>query len=89
MKWTIEFSDDSLKFLKKNNVSEDYVVAKIKLALRKLRGENVNINIKKLKGKWLGFYRIKAGKLRIIAEFRFNNNIVYIDRIDWRGNVYK
>ena len=89
MKWTIEFSDDSLKFLKKNNVNEDYVVAKIKLALRKLRGENVNINIKKLKGEWLGFYRIKAGKLRIIVEFRFNKNIVYIERIDWRGNVYK
>jgi hypothetical protein len=39
-----------LKFLKKNNVNEDYIVAKIKLVLRKLRGENVNINIKKLRG---------------------------------------
>jgi len=89
MKWTIEFSDDSLKFLKKNNVNEDYIVAKIKLVLRKLRGENVNINIKKPRGELLGFYRIKAGKLRIIVEFRFNNNISYIERIDWRGNIYK
>jgi hypothetical protein len=39
MKWTIEFSDDSFKFLKKNNVNEDYIVAKIKLFLRKLRGK--------------------------------------------------
>jgi mRNA interferase RelE/StbE len=89
MKWTIEFSDDSLKFLKKNNIKEDYIVAKIKLALRKLRGENININIKKLRGEWSGFYRIKAGKLRIIAEFQFHNNIVYVERMDWRGNVYK
>jgi mRNA-degrading endonuclease RelE of RelBE toxin-antitoxin system len=78
-----------LKFLKKNDVNEDYIVAKIKLALRKLRGENVNINIKKLKGEWSGFYRIKAGKLRIIVEFLFHKNIAYIERIDWRGNVYK
>jgi mRNA interferase RelE/StbE len=89
MKWTIEFSDDSLKFLKKNNVNEYYIIEKIKLVLRKLRGDNVNINIKKIKGGWSGFYRIKAGKLRIIAEFQFHNNIVYVEKIDWRGNVYR
>jgi len=50
MKWYIDFSADSLKFLKRNNLTEDLIIEKIKLALWKFRGGNVNIDIKKLKG---------------------------------------
>jgi len=89
MKWIVDFSDDSLKFLKKNKISEDYIIEKVELTLKKLKGEDINVDIKKLKGKWEGFYRIRFGKLRIIAEFQFQDNRVYIERIDWRGNVYK
>ncbi|MBU4000302.1 hypothetical protein KKG29_03975, partial [Patescibacteria group bacterium] len=48
--WRIDFSADSLKFLTRNNLKEDFIIAKIKLAFRKFKGENVNINIKKLRG---------------------------------------
>jgi mRNA-degrading endonuclease RelE of RelBE toxin-antitoxin system len=89
MKWIVDFSDDSLKFLKKNKISEDYIIEKIELTLKRLKGEDVNVDIKKLKGKWEGFFRIRFGKLRIIAEFQFQDNRVYVERIDWRGNVYK
>jgi mRNA interferase RelE/StbE len=89
MKWIVDFSDDSLKFLKKNKIREDYIIEKVELTLKKLKGEDINVNIKKLKGRWEGFYRIRFGKLRIIAEFQFQDNRVYIERIDWRGNVYK
>jgi mRNA interferase RelE/StbE len=57
--------------------------------LKKLKGEDINVDIKKLKGKWEGFYRIRFGRLRIIVEFQFQDNRVYIERIDWRGNIYK
>jgi mRNA-degrading endonuclease RelE of RelBE toxin-antitoxin system len=67
MTWRIDFLKDSLKFLAKNNLIEDIVVDKIKIALLKLKGEDVNINIKKLRGKWEGFYRIRDAKLRIIV----------------------
>jgi mRNA interferase RelE/StbE len=70
MNWRIDFSPNSLKFLEKNNLKEDFIIEKIKLALRKFKGENININIKKLKGEWEGFYRIRSGQLRIIAEFQ-------------------
>ena len=40
MKWRIDFSKDSLKFLEKNNLQEDFVIDKIKLALRKFKGED-------------------------------------------------
>jgi len=42
----IDFLADSLKFLTRNNLKEDFVVAKIKLTLRKFKGENVNIKYK-------------------------------------------
>jgi mRNA interferase RelE/StbE len=89
MKWIVDFSDDSLKFLKKNKIREDYIIEKVEITLKKLKGEDINVDIKKLKGKWEGFYRIRFGRLRIIIEFQFQDNRVYIERIDWRGNVYK
>jgi len=89
MNWQIDFSINSLKFLKKNNLKENFIIEEIKLVLRKFKGENININVKKLKGEWKGFYRIRSGKIRIIAEFQFEQNRVYIEEIDWRGNIYK
>ena len=89
MNWQIDFSSNSLKFLKKNNLKENFIIEEIKLVLRKFKGEDVNINVKKLKGEWKGFYRIRSGKIRIIAEFQFEQNQVYIEEIDWRGNIYK
>lgn len=88
MSWHIDFSASSLKFLKKNNLEENFILDKIQLTLRKFRGENINIDIKKLRGEWEGFYRIRSGKLRIIVEFQFEYCRAYIEEIDWRGNVY-
>ena len=68
---------------------ESFVIEKIKFALRKFKGDDVNVDIKKLKGEWEGFHRIRSGKLRIITEFKFENYQAYIDKIDWRGNAYK
>ena len=89
MNWRVDFSADSLKFLIRNKIDEIFIVEKIKFALRKFQGENVNVNIKKLGGEWEGFYRIRSGKLRIILEFQFEFCRVYIEKIDWRGNIYK
>jgi len=89
MSWRIDFSSNSLKFLKKNNLEENFIIEKIKLVLLRFKGEKVNVDVKKLKGKWEGFYRIRSGRLRVIAEFQFEKNRIYIEEIDWRGNAYK
>ena len=89
MSWRIDFSTASLRFLKKNNLEEYFIIDKIQLALRKFKGESININVKKLNGKWEGFYRIRSNRLRIIIEFKFEQNQAYIEEIDWRGNIYK
>ncbi len=89
MSWTVDFSSQALKFLAKNHLTEDDVLEKIGLAVRKFHGELVSVDIKKLGGKWEGFYRIRSGKLRLIVEFKFESERVLIEVIDWRGHVYK
>ena len=89
MSWRIDFSKDAIRFLDKNNLEEDIVIDEIKFILRKFQGENLNLNIKKLHGKWKDFYRIRSGKMRIILTFQFEIHQVYIDKIDWRGSAYK
>jgi mRNA-degrading endonuclease RelE of RelBE toxin-antitoxin system len=89
MNWSVGFSSSSLKFLKKNNLSEDLIIEKIKLALRRFKGEQINIDIKKLGGKWEEFYRIRVGEMRIILDFQFRNYKVFVEEIDWRGGLYK
>lgn len=89
MNWQIDFHNRALKFLKKNKISQNEIIEIIKKVLRRFQREKVNIDIAKLKGKWLGFHRIKFGKMRIIAEFNFDKKKVYIEVIDWRGSAYK
>lgn len=89
MKWRIGISRDAEKFLQKNQLSKTEVFELIERAIRYFQGEDINIDIKRLTGKWIGFYRIRRGKIRIITEFNFENSFVFIEQIDWRGNVYK
>ena len=89
MIFRVDFSDGSEKFLKKNNFSKEEVFESIKNCIKKFRGETVNTDVKKLHGKWQGFYRIRKGKLRIIAFFDFDNSTVFIETVDWRGGAYK
>lgn len=89
MNWRVEFSPRAEKFLERNNISREKIFELIRDALRKFGGEDININIRKLKGRWEGFHRIRKGDLRIIAEFNFDSFSVLIEVIDWRGGAYK
>ncbi len=89
MEWQIDFHKNAVRFLETNKISQDRIIEIIFKALKKFKGEDTNIDIVKLKGYWLGFYRIRAGDIRIIAEFNFDAKKVYIENIDWRGKVYK
>lgn len=89
MSWRVDLSKSAEKFLSKNELSIDEVRELAGKAICYFQGEGININIKKLKGDWTGFYRVRTGRIRIIAEFNFDNSIVFIEEIDWRGNAYK
>jgi len=89
MEWNIKFSHRADKFIDNNQISKSKVVKLIKKSIRYFSGKDTNIDIKKLKGKWKGFYRIRKGDIRIIAEFDFDNSAVFIEVIDSRGSIYK
>lgn len=89
MGWKVGVSKEAKRFLSENAFAIEEVKTLVGKAIRHFRGESVNIDIRKLKGAWKGFYRIRRGKIRIIAEFDFANSAVFIERIDWRGGVYK
>ena len=88
MRWIIDLTRDAEKFLSRNHMEREHVLDLVGLAVRKFSGEPANVNIKKLKGVWRGFYRIRRGDLRIIASFDFERARALIEQIDWRGNAY-
>ena len=89
----ISYSKEADKFLKKNkgNISEDEVDALVILAVKKiLKIEDSSIDLKKLKGKYRGSFRIRRGDTRIIFTIRKEDVVtVFVHYIDFRGNVYK
>jgi mRNA-degrading endonuclease RelE of RelBE toxin-antitoxin system len=89
MKWNIVFSRESLHFITDNHLDEKEIIDIVINSVKKISGDDINIDIKKLKGNWTGFHRIRYKKIRIIVEFNFNLYNVFIERIDFRGEVYR
>ena len=89
MNWRIDTSKDAEKFFEKNQFTRKEAYDLIGKAIHYFQGERINVDIRKLKGQWTGFYRIRKGRLRIIAELDFENSAVFIEKTDWRENIYK
>lgn len=87
MKWRIDYSKDAGNF-----IDEHKIIEKIRKSLRnlilKIQGEPVNIDLKKLKGKWEGYLRIRKGKIRIIIKIYPEEKRIFVERVDFRGSVY-
>ena len=88
MRWNIELAKHAVYFIDKNHIPKEQIFQVISEAIKNFQGETVSIDIRKMKGKWEGFYRIRKGRWRLIAEFDFDSNFVFIEDIDWRGNIY-
>ena len=89
MIWKIILSQEAEKFLTRQHLPKEEVFELARRSIRKLQGEDINVDIKKLKGEWSGFYRSRAGKLRVIMEFDFDNLSAFVERVDYRGSVYR
>ena len=50
--------------------------------------EKHNLDIKALKGKWTGKYRLRTGELRIIFSIIQEEKVVRVYALDFRGSVY-
>ena len=87
--WKVDVSRQADKFVKKENIKDDKLLLLIQKFINYFRGVNENIDVKKLKGKWEGYHRIRFGKIRIILKVNFEERRIYVDTIDYRGDVYK
>ncbi len=47
------------------------------------------LDIRKLKGEWEGFLRLRVGDIRIIFRIDFESKTIYIYHIHYRESVYK
>jgi len=88
MTWTIEYSRDADRFIQVEGIHGE-VTKQIQGFLKKLIGESVNIDAKKLKGEWKGYFRIRKGRLRIIVSVDTGQRFIYVERVDFRGDAYK
>ncbi len=88
---SIRFNRQSKKFIlqHKSVFDIDRVYRLIINSVKKLNNQDINIDIKELKGKFQGLYRIRKGDLRIIFRYyKGEIHIVNIEKIDFRGDVY-
>lgn len=89
MDWQIGFSRQAEKFLNQRHLPDEFIIKPATLAIRKLRGETVAINLKRLSGKWANCYRVRIGKIRIIFSINFNEQKILIEVVDNRGSAYR
>jgi len=88
MTWTIQYSRDADRFIQAEGIQSE-VKNQIQGFLRKLRGESINVDAKKLKGEWKGYFRIRKGSLRIIFSIDTSHRSLYVEQVDFRGDAYK
>ena len=86
MNWNIEYSKRANDFIEEHGIRER-VRESIKNFILKITGLNINIDVKKLKGEWAGYYRIRKGKIRIILNPSIESKSIFVDVVDFRGNV--
>ena len=89
----ITFSMNSLRFLDKvRSQDKEKVRQKIKKLVEKINDTGIipynEFNIKRLKGEWLGYFRMRIGKIRVIFTIDRPEDEIKIVAIDFRGNIY-
>lgn len=89
MDWDISFSRQVVKFLASNHLGDAAVTEPVTKAVRKLSGEQVPVDIKKLSGDWEGYVRVRTGQKRIIFSVDFLRKRIVVEVFDYRGSVYR
>jgi len=92
MKVIIQYSEAAEKFLSKNKniITEAEVDFLIIKSMKILYGkEKLNLDLKRLKGDYKNYFRIRKGKVRIIFRIEREEIIlVSVSNIDFRGSIY-
>jgi mRNA interferase RelE/StbE len=85
--YRIEFARKAARFYQR---ADTITARRLNLIFNRLSQDPLILpNTKRLKGELLGSYRIRMGDLRIIYSVDEENNVIYIEVIGFRGDVYK
>lgn len=87
MTFEIRIKDKPLKFISSLQKSDR---ERLKVAILVLKDEPVpvkSLDVAKLKGE-KNAYRIRKGKFRIVYEIAWQQKIILIHRIGFRGDIY-
>ena len=89
----VNFSKKSAKFLEnlddKNRERARIKIRSLVLSLEEGIIPFKELDIKKLKGEWKDFFRLRIGNIRIIFRIDKEKDELIIFEIDYRGGVYK
>lgn len=90
----VKFHKQAIKFLQKANPEDtERIQGQLCDLLIAIEDQGVipfNIlDIKKMKGQWEGFYRLRVGKIRVIFTVSLDSADVEIYAIGVRGDIYK
>ncbi|MEM2571071.1 MAG: type II toxin-antitoxin system RelE/ParE family toxin [Thermoproteota archaeon] len=92
MEWKLRTHRKALKFLEEISEEErKRVEEKLNDLLKTLECGTLlhtHLDVKKLKGPWKGFFRIRVGKIRVIFKIEIENKEVLIYNIHYRGQAY-
>ena len=89
MEWTFEFSRKASKFLEQHHLPDTFASEAVLLALRKLSGEVVAVDLEALHGLWKGTYRVRRQKIRVVFSFNAAIRLVLVEVIDFRDSAYR
>ncbi|NJM57615.1 MAG: type II toxin-antitoxin system RelE/ParE family toxin [Synechococcales cyanobacterium RU_4_20] len=89
----VKFSRSAVKFLKKlDDTRQERIRAKIALLRTSLEEQEAlpadELDLKKLKGDWKSYFRIRVGQIRIIFKIKPEADEILIYSIDFRGSAY-
>ncbi|PIG94542.1 type II toxin-antitoxin system RelE/ParE family toxin [Gloeocapsopsis sp. IPPAS B-1203] len=90
----IKFRKQGIKFLQKANPEDvENIREQLKKIVIAIEEQGIipftELDIKKMKGDWEGFYRLRIGKNRIIFTVDIESKDIEIYAIGARGDIYK
>ncbi|MFA4957233.1 MAG: type II toxin-antitoxin system RelE/ParE family toxin [Candidatus Methanoperedens sp.] len=88
MNFEINIKDKSFKFISSLQIKDRERLKEAMLVLKEDPVPIKSLDITKLKGE-KNKYRIRKGEFRIVYEIIWEQKLILIHRIDYRGNVYK
>lgn len=91
---TLKFRKNAIKFLESvDEKTSEKIRQKLKTLVYSVDTQAIipfnDLDIKKMKGNWEGFYRLRIGTIRIIFTVDLTSGNIEVYKIGFRGDVYQ